>query len=148
MTRFFRALTVLAAAILIAGVASACGTDKIAVPASDTTQKADKSAADIFNQRCGGCHTLAVAGTDGSGKNPRTYLNISGPNFDIRCESPQRVLYAIENGGFGGGNMPQNVVVGSDARKVASFVSKFSGKQRPAGSTCDKSGALPPPATP
>ena len=38
-----------------------------------------------------------------------------------------RVLYAIENGGFSGAYMPQNIVVGQQARDVAEFVSRFAG---------------------
>lgn len=132
MTRFSRALPLLLAAIVVALVASACGTQQISIPKTDPTYAADLQAANIFHQRCGGCHTLSYAATSGSGDNPRTYLDISGPNFNVRCERPvTRVLYAIENGGFGGAYMPQNIVVGNQAREVASFVSKFAGRQAP-----------------
>ncbi|HTW13440.1 MAG TPA: hypothetical protein VME01_11895 [Solirubrobacteraceae bacterium] len=119
-------LAVAAAAIAI----GACGTNHIGVPKSDPTYKADMAAAKLFNQRCGGCHTLSYAGTHGSGANPRTYEAINGPNFNVRCERPAiRVLYAIENGGFSGAYMPQNVVVGQQAREVAMFVAKYAGRQ-------------------
>ena len=86
----------------------------------------------LFNQRCGGCHTLAAAATHGSGVNVRTNQINTGPNFDIRCERPvARVLYAIENGGFSGVIMPQNVVVGQQARDVAEFVATYSGRKAP-----------------
>jgi hypothetical protein len=39
------------------------------------------------------------------------------------------VLFAIRNGGFSGGIMPANVVVGDDAEAVADFLSKYSGKE-------------------
>jgi hypothetical protein len=42
-----------------------------------------------------------------------------------------RVLYAIENGGFSGAYMPQNVVVGKDAMAVAEFVATYSGRHEP-----------------
>jgi mono/diheme cytochrome c family protein len=120
------AVTVAAAALGI----SACGTQKINVPTSDPNYHQDVQAAQIFQQRCGGCHTLSYAGTHGSGDNPRTYEAINGPNFNVRCERPAiRVLYAIENGGFSGAYMPQNVVVGQQAREVAMFVSRFAGHQ-------------------
>ena len=35
-----------------------------------------------------------------------------GPNFNIRRECVEHVLYAIRNGGFSGAIMPQNIVVG------------------------------------
>ena len=92
---------------------------------------ADTAAAQLFNQRCGGCHTLSYAGTHGSGQNPRTYEAINGPNFNVRCERPAiRVLYAIENGGFSGAYMPQNIVVGKQAQEVAKFVAQV---RRPPG---------------
>ena len=86
----------------------------------------------LFSQRCSGCHTLSYAATHGSAPNVRTAQSNNGPNFDVRCERPvTRVLYAIENGGFSGAIMPQNIVVGQDARDVAEFVSKYAGRQAP-----------------
>jgi hypothetical protein len=50
----------------------------------------------------------------------------------VRCERPvTRVLYAIENGGFSGAIMPQNIVVGQDAMEVAKFVATYAGRQAP-----------------
>ncbi len=86
----------------------------------------------LFSQRCSGCHTLSYAATHGSAANVRTKEPNNGPNFNIRCERPiSRVLYAIQNGGFSGGIMPQNVVVGPDAIDVANFVATYSGRQAP-----------------
>ena len=73
----------------------------------------------LFEQRCAGCHTLSAAGTHGSAANIRTAERNDGPNFNVRCETDQRVLYAIRNGGFSGAIMPQNIVVGADADDVA-----------------------------
>jgi hypothetical protein len=62
----------------------------------------------------------------------RTAQENNGPNFDIRCERPAaRVLYAIQNGGFSGAIMPQNIVVGQQARDVAQFVATYSGRKAP-----------------
>ncbi len=86
----------------------------------------------LFSQRCSGCHTLNYAGTHGSAPNVRTAQAINGPNFNVRCERPiTRVLYAIENGGFSGAYMPQNIVVGQDAADVAKFVSTYAGRLAP-----------------
>lgn len=154
MNRLKRALPLTVAGIAVAIGASACGTQKISVPSNDPTAKQDVAAAHIFNQRCGGCHSLAQAGTFGSGQNPRTYEAINGPNFNVRCEKPAvRVLYAIENGGFSGAYMPQNVVVGQQARDVAMFVSKFSGQKAPSQPgippcSSKSAGALPEPGQP
>jgi mono/diheme cytochrome c family protein len=132
MGRTARYAATLVAAIAVAFVVSACGTNHVGVPKSDPTYAADSAAAALFNQRCGGCHTLSYAGTHGSGQNPRTYEAINGPNFNVRCERPAiRVLYAIENGGFSGAYMPQNIVVGKQARELANFVSRYAGRQAP-----------------
>jgi mono/diheme cytochrome c family protein len=149
MIRPLRFVPILFAVAAIAFVVSGCGTQKIVVPKADSTYSADAAAAQLFNQRCGGCHTLSAAATFGSGQNPRDYLEISGPNFNERCERPvDRVLYAIENGGFSGAYMPQNIVVGKQAREVAMFVAKFAGRDAPAEpgvATCDSQaiGTLP-----
>jgi hypothetical protein len=132
MIRPTRLVPILLAVAVVAFLVSGCGTEKISVPKTDTAYSADVAAATLFNQRCGGCHTLSHAGTYGSGQNPRDYLAISGPNFNQRCERPvERVLYAIENGGFSGAYMPQNIVVGKQAREVAMFVAKFAGQDAP-----------------
>jgi mono/diheme cytochrome c family protein len=132
MGRSVRYAATLVAAIAAAFVVSACGTQHVGVPKSDPSYAADSSAAQLFNQRCGGCHTLSYAGTHGSGQNPRTYEAINGPNFNVRCERPAiRVLYAIENGGFSGAYMPQNIVVGKQAREIADFVARYAGRQAP-----------------
>jgi mono/diheme cytochrome c family protein len=116
------------ATVALAIVLAACGTEKIKVPTSDPTYKG----AVLFSQRCSGCHTLAYAATHGSAANVRTREIVNGPNFDVRCERPiTRVLYAIENGGFSGATMPQNVVVGPDAIAVAQFVAKYAGSLAP-----------------
>jgi mono/diheme cytochrome c family protein len=115
--------------LVVAALATACGTEKVSVPSSEVSLH---EGAVLFNQRCGGCHTFAYAGTHGSAQNVRTAQLNNGPNFDIRCERPvARVLYAIENGGFSGVVMPQNIVVGQQARDVAQFVATYSGRKAP-----------------
>ncbi len=115
--------------VAVVMVAAACGTQRITVPKS---QKALYQGAVLFNQRCSGCHTLSYAAAEGSAVNVRTAQYNNGPNFNIRCERPvTRVLYAIENGGFSGAIMPQNVVVGQQAIDVAKFVATYAGRQAP-----------------
>jgi mono/diheme cytochrome c family protein len=115
--------------LVVAALATACGTEKVSVPSSEVSLH---EGAVLFNQRCGGCHTFAYAGTHGSAQNVRTAQLNNGPNFDIRCERPvARVLYAIENGGFSGVVMPQNIVLGQQARDVAQFVATYSGRKAP-----------------
>jgi mono/diheme cytochrome c family protein len=117
----------LAGALLL----SACGEDKIKVPAD---AGATHTGAVLFKERCAGCHTLGAAGTHGSAANIRTRERNDGPNFNVRCETNERVLYALRNGGFSGASMPQNIVVGSQADDVAKFVAKYAGTK--AGRPC------------
>jgi len=129
MSRPVRVLLVTSAAAAVAAFAAACGTEKISVPKSDPV---DHQGAVLFSQRCSGCHTLSYAGANGSAANVRSCEITNGPNFNVRCERPiTRVLYAIQNGGFSGAIMPQNVVVGPEARAVAQFVAKYAGRQAP-----------------
>jgi mono/diheme cytochrome c family protein len=113
---------VAAAAALLLG-ATGCGTQAVSVPKTSPLH----DGAVLFSQRCSGCHTLTAAGTEGSGSSPKTKLRTAGPNLDQRKETLDNVLYAIRNGGFSGAIMPQNIVVGPDAQKVAHFVAKYSG---------------------
>ena len=80
--------------------------------------------AELFATHCAGCHTISAAGTQGSGNRA---LRTQGPNFDQRVESYDEALFAIRNGGFSGAIMPQNILVGDDAAKVAEFLAKYSG---------------------
>jgi mono/diheme cytochrome c family protein len=129
MSRPVRVLCALAATVATALAGAACGTQRISVASS---QGAIHRGAMLFQQRCAGCHTLSYAATFGSAANVFTAQFNNGPNFNVRCERPAtRVLYAIENGGFSGAVMPQNIVVGKDADDVAKFVSTYSGRQAP-----------------
>src|SRR5439155_18634127 len=99
------------------------------VPTSDTRLH---QGAVLFNLRCSGCHTLDAAAASGS-KSKREIKGgerTNGPNFNVRKEKKQDILFAIRNGGFSGAIMPANIVVGDDAQKVADFVAAYSGKQQ------------------
>jgi mono/diheme cytochrome c family protein len=132
LPRMSRPAKVLLLGALLASAAlttTACGTETISVPKSEPVLH---EGAVLFNQRCSGCHTLSYAATHGSAENVRTAEFNNGPNFDIRCERPvARVLYAIQNGGFSGAIMPQNIVVGAQAEAVAQFVATYSGRKAP-----------------
>jgi mono/diheme cytochrome c family protein len=128
MTRPVKVLLASSAVIVAAVLLAACGTENIKVSQSSPLREG----AVLFNQRCAGCHTFSYAATHGSAANVRTAQFNNGPNFDIRCERPvTRVLYAIQNGGFSGGIMPQNVVVGQQAVEVAKFVATYAGSKAP-----------------
>src|SRR3954469_12713433 len=118
-----RRLVCVLGALGSAGVLAACGSQSVDVPTSETTH----SGAVLFAEHCSGCHTLSYAGTQGSATNVRNRERVDGPNFDQRKEEADQVLYAIRNGGFSGAIMPENIVVGADAQKVADFVAKHAG---------------------
>ena len=131
MSRRLRVLLLGIAAVAVAALASACGTQTISVPTTAADASLHRGAV-LFSQRCAGCHTLNQAAARGSASNPRIAQSNSGPNFNVRCERPvTRVLYAIVNGGFSGAYMPQNIVVGQDAIDVAKFVSTYAGRLAP-----------------
>ena len=136
MSRPLKVLLMMIAAIAVAGVAAGCGTEKVQVAQTNP----NFTGAELFSQRCSGCHTLAAAATHGSATNARSAEFVAGPNFNVRCERPvDRVLYAIKNGGFSGAIMPQNVVVGQQAIDVAKFVATYAGgqaKSAPGVPTC------------
>jgi mono/diheme cytochrome c family protein len=119
-----------AAALAALVVLSGCGQRHIEVPKKDAEVH---RGALLFNERCSGCHTLESADARGSapegvvGKSERT----DGPNFNIRKENRDDVLFAIRNGGFSGAIMPANIVVGRDADAVALFVERYAGKKAP-----------------
>jgi mono/diheme cytochrome c family protein len=146
MSRSLRVLLLSSTSIAVAALAAACGTERISVPKSRPILY---QGAVLFSQRCSGCHTLSYAATHGSAPNVRTAMAISGPNLNFRCERPiTRVLYAIENGGFSGAYMPQNIVVGKQAQEVAAFVARYAGRQavrQPGVEPCTKKpiGKLP-----
>lgn len=125
-------LLLLAAALALS--LAACGEQSIEVPSTSPQH----AGAELFAQRCAGCHTFRAAATQGSSANVRTRERTDGPNFNTRRECIERVLYAIENGGFSGAIMPQNIVVGEQAQQVAEFVARYAGADadgpRPNGS--------------
>ncbi len=68
-----------------------------------------------FVNTCGGCHTLAAAGTSGK----------VGPNLDDLKPDSGQVLSAIKSGP---GSMPENLVEGAEAQAVADYVATNAGK--------------------
>jgi cytochrome c551 len=116
-------LVTAAGAVAAALAIGACGTEGIQLAKSDPNYQG----AQIFNENCAGCHSLEVAGAYGSNTSVKTRELKDGPNFNERVETREDVLYAIRNGGFSSGPMPQNIVTGEQAEAVAAFVAEYSG---------------------
>jgi len=117
-------------ALLCAAVAAIAGAGcggEIEVPEQDASLR---EGAELFNERCSGCHSLDAANAYGS-KPPGELEGgerTNGPNFNVRQVSKDDALFAIRNGGFSGAIMPANIVVGQNAERVADFLAEYSGK--------------------
>ena len=122
-----RRLAIAAGLTVVAAGAVACGSQGISHEISSQPENVQRGA-QLFSNRCSGCHTLSVAGTQGTTNNVRERERVDGPNFNTRKEQPDNVLYAIRNGGYSGAIMPENIVVGKDANDVAAFLAKYSGR--------------------
>ena len=114
---------ILASALAAAG----CGSQGIQVSKTSPYYRG----AVLFRNHCSGCHTLSVVGAQGSATSIKNRVRTNGPNFNIRKENVEQVLYAIRNGGFSGAIMPENIVLGDDAQAVAGFLAQYSGLKSP-----------------
>ncbi len=107
-------------------LAAGCG-GEVEVPEQQTNLR---HGAELFKDRCSGCHSLDAANAYGS-KPPGQLQGgerSNGPNFNVRKVQRDDALFAIRNGGFSGAIMPANIVVGKDAHDVAEFLARYSGK--------------------
>ena len=113
------------AAAIAAALLAGCG-GEIEVPEDDQTAR---RGAELFYERCSGCHTFEAANSYGSKASGQLQggERTNGPNFDVRKVGRDDALFAIRNGGFSGAIMPANIVTGRDAEAVADFVDKYSG---------------------
>jgi mono/diheme cytochrome c family protein len=114
--------TALAVVVALGLAACGFGEEKVSVSKDDPNY----NGAVLFATHCAGCHTLNAAGTQGSGNRGERQ---QGPNLNQRTETYEDALFAIQNGGFSGAIMPQNIVVGEEAEEVAHFVAKYAGTE-------------------
>jgi mono/diheme cytochrome c family protein len=114
-------ITALAVASALGLAACGFGEEGITVSEEDPNY----NGAVLFATHCSGCHTLSAAGTQGTGNRGE---RVQGPNLDQRTETYEDALFAIQNGGFSGAIMPQNIVVGAEAEELARFVAKYAGQ--------------------
>jgi mono/diheme cytochrome c family protein len=126
-----RPLIAIAALSIAAAGAVGCGSEKgdqKQPGATITTVDAKyETGAKLFVERCSGCHNLGVVGAEGGSLKVTDRERVDGPNFNVRVEDKDSVLYAIRNGGFSGAIMPQDIVVGKEAEQVAEFLAKYAG---------------------
>jgi mono/diheme cytochrome c family protein len=120
--RRVRPALAIALAAIFALALAACGEEGIALSEDDP----DYNGAVIFSTHCSGCHTLGAAGAQGTGNRS---VRTQGPNLDQRTETYDDALFAIQNGGFSGAIMPQNIVAGEEAEALARFVAKYAGTE-------------------
>jgi mono/diheme cytochrome c family protein len=120
---------VAAAALASAALAVVGCSDKIQV---SSDQRSAHRAAEVFYERCSGCHSLEAADAYGSAAagNFASQDRTNGPNFNVRHVAREDALFAIRNGGFSGAIMPANIVTGEQARRIAAFLATYSGRQR------------------
>jgi len=121
-----KAAATLLLAFACAAALGACGSQGVSIPKSSNYYRG----AVLFRDHCSGCHTLSSVGAQGSATSIANRIPTNGPNFNIRKENAEQVLYAIRNGGFSGAIMPENILVGKEADEVAQFLAAYSGKQR------------------
>jgi mono/diheme cytochrome c family protein len=126
----------LAAALAAGALLTGCQTEEVDV------DSASEQGAQLFNERCSGCHTLDVAAAQGS--KPEGQVSggerTNGPNFNTRHVAADDVIFAIRNGGFSGAIMPANIVVGEEAEAVAEFLDKYSGDEKETGDSPNDAG--------
>ena len=106
---------------------TACGSESVDVPGASASVE---RGAQLFSERCSGCHSMTVAGAQGSAISPSDKERVDGPNFDVRQACYEDTLFAIQNGGYSGAIMPANIVVGDEAKDVARFIAEYSGQDR------------------
>jgi mono/diheme cytochrome c family protein len=129
MTR--RPLIALAALSIAAAGVIGCGQEKgdVKQPNAKIANVAPEyqAGAKLFVERCSGCHSMGIVGSEGGALKVKDRERVDGPNFNVRKEDRDSVLYAIRNGGFSGAIMPQDIVVGKEAEQVADFLAKYAG---------------------
>ena len=103
-------LTVALAVVVIVFALGGDDSEPAAPTAGAADPQADPQAVATFQDTCGTCHTLSVAGTDGD----------VGPVLDDYAYDRERVLTTIENGVDN--QMPAGLLEGEDAEAVADLI--------------------------
>src|SRR5680860_965069 len=115
--------------VVAALAAVGCGSESIDLDPGESQNI--QAGAELFVERCSGCHSLDVVGAEGSSVNAGDKESTDGPNFNDRREDVEGVLYAIRNGGSSGAIMPENIATGEEAQQIAEFLAKYAGRNAP-----------------
>jgi mono/diheme cytochrome c family protein len=109
--------------VVVAALAAGCGGSGVAAPGQADLANGKK----VFQASCGGCHTLADAGTHGT----------IGPNLDdaavgdrmsnLNPSSFEALVRNQISEPDPDGKMPANIVTGADAEDVAAYVASVAG---------------------
>lgn len=112
-----RSVTVWVLSAALLGAAAGCGGggDDQSASSSSGGSPPQESGKELFTHTCAGCHTLKDAGTNGQ----------VGPDLDEIAPSKALVLATLR---AGPGAMPENLLVGAEADRVATYVSGVAGK--------------------
>jgi mono/diheme cytochrome c family protein len=120
---------VASAVALAAFLTAGCGSGSVGFSEGTGDRAKGK---ELFTQNCGGCHTLADAGTQGQ----------VGPNLDYAFLQSRRdglgessivqvvrgqIAYPVTDPSTGAPGMPADIVEGQDAEDVASYVGAVAG---------------------
>jgi cbb3-type cytochrome c oxidase subunit III len=114
--------------VLLAGLAATgCGS-----VAADREAGSASSGKQLFTEKCGSCHTLADAGTQGViGPNlDEAFGNVRKQGYDettIRDVVRGQIAYPTAEPVTGDPGMPPNLVTGADAADVAAYVASVAG---------------------
>jgi mono/diheme cytochrome c family protein len=152
-----RALLLLAALAATALLTAGCGAGGVQSGAADRSHGKK-----LFVEKCGSCHTLADAGTQGK-IGPNLDDAFSGPRAQGFAESSIRnvvhgqILFPVTNpsgvdvGKNGVENkvtgMPAKLVTGDDANDVAAYVASVAGLPAGGGTATGATTTAPPPPT-
>jgi cbb3-type cytochrome c oxidase subunit III len=118
--------------VLAALLAAGCGTGGIVTSGDQTKGK------QLFQAKCGGCHTLEAAGTHGT----------TGPNLDDAFASDRKQGYkqvtiqqvVRQQISLASGKMPADLVKGENADSVSAFVAASAGVPGQGGGATATSG--------
>ena len=112
-----RSVTVWVLSAALLGAAAGCGggDDNQGASSGSGGTPPQQSGKELFTNTCAGCHTLKDAGANGQ----------VGPNLDEIAPDKDLVLATLR---AGPGAMPENLLVGAEADRVATYVSSVAGK--------------------